>query len=64
MSMPWSKKARRWTTSPGLTGMDAQLRMQDALAQGALCLKIGALVHVKLIATNVERGFIDFAFVD
>jgi exoribonuclease-2 len=32
-----------------------------AHAQG---LKVGAAVHVKLISTNVERGFIDFALVD
>jgi exoribonuclease-2 len=37
---------------------------EGKLAQGALGLKIGALVHVKLISTNVERGFIDFVLVD
>ena len=37
---------------------------EGKLAQGALGLKIGALIHVKLISTNVERGFIDFALVD
>jgi exoribonuclease-2 len=37
---------------------------EGKLAQGALGLKIGALVHVKLISTNVERGYIDFALVD
>ena len=37
---------------------------EGKLLAGALGLKIGASVHVKLISTNVERGFIDFALVD
>jgi exoribonuclease-2 len=37
---------------------------EGKLAQGALGLKIGAAVHVELIATDVERGFIDFTLVD
>jgi exoribonuclease-2 len=38
--------------------------VEGKLLQGALGLKIGAKVHVKLVSSNVERGFIDFALVD
>ena len=37
---------------------------EGKLVRGALGLKIGEKVHVKLISTNVDRGFIDFALLD
>jgi exoribonuclease-2 len=36
---------------------------EGKLASGANGLKVGDKVHVKLVATNVERGFIDFVTV-
>ncbi len=37
---------------------------EGKLLNGAAALKVGEKVHVKLVATNVERGFIDFVPVD
>jgi exoribonuclease-2 len=37
---------------------------EGKLVEGAAGLEVGEKVHVKLVATNVERGFIDFVRVD
>jgi len=34
--------------------------VEGKLVQGAVGLDVGDQVHVKLMATNVEQGFIDF----
>ena len=37
---------------------------EGKLVSGAAGLKVGDKVHVKLVATNVERGFIDFVLLE